>query len=284
MLHRRLMLRSLRRLYEWSRNEPVDEELRGWNWDKPPLKPRGYLGLSVSEIAGKYCPTRRDIWLRRKLGVKPEAVEQLTRGRAIHEAIALAIREASRLLVNNVEPWEIPGLAGGKWRTLSTGNTEVDREIREVYLSTLVMLAGEATYEALVHGFVNPLVVAEHKVDGSNLGLSSSLSVDTVAENVIIDYKTGPPRDFHRLSIAGYALALESELEIPFDYGILVYVSNSQPGFRVSYKPVYVSNSLRRLFIEERDNIIDMLLEDREPPRDPGCNPQACPFAKVCAQ
>ena len=105
MLNRRLMLRTIRRLYTWSRSDPVDEELRGWNWDKPPLRPRAYLELGVSEVASKYCETRRDIWLRRKVGAKPGLSEPLSKGRLIHEAISLAINEASKLIVHDWSPW-----------------------------------------------------------------------------------------------------------------------------------------------------------------------------------
>ena len=77
MILRRVMFRSIRRLYELARADPVDPELRGWSWDRLPLKPRAYLNLGVSEIASKYCETRRDIWLRRKTGARAEPTEPI---------------------------------------------------------------------------------------------------------------------------------------------------------------------------------------------------------------
>ena len=48
-----------------ARRQPVAEELRGWSWHQPPLKPVYDRPLGVYEVAGKYCPTGRDLFLRR---------------------------------------------------------------------------------------------------------------------------------------------------------------------------------------------------------------------------
>lgn len=284
MLSQRLMLRSIRRLYSWSRLDPVDEELRGWNWDKPPLKPRGYLELGVSEIASKYCETRRDLWLRRILNAKPEPVDQILKGRVIHDAVTHAIKQVSTLSTMNYKPWEIYELARERWRVINTnGLDELKRLAESVYKHTMITLVGELAYENMIHGNKTPLLtVSEYKVDGSYIGLSSALSIDVLAEGgVIIDFKYGQPRDFHKLSLAGYALALEAEYEVPHDYGLLVYVNMNNAYLRINAKPVYINSHLRKWFITERDEIIDMLLEKREPPRDAKCN-NTCPYYKVC--
>lgn len=284
MISRKLMLRIIRRLYSWSKNDPVDEELRGWNWDKPPLKPRAYLELGVSEIASKYCETRRDIWLKRAMGVKPELVDTLLRGKCVHEAITRAINEISRYITLGYELWGIYERVSNKWRYIETcANGELKQLVEKTYKYTLLTLLGELAYEDLIHGSRAPLItISEFKVDGSNLGLSSTLSIDVVADGgVIIDFKYGAPRDFHKLSIAGYALALEAEYEIPHDYGLLVYIYAQNKGLKVMAKPVYVNSHLRKWFIAERDSIIDMLIEKREPPRDAQCN-SACPYYKGC--
>jgi len=125
-------------------------------------------------------------------------------------------------------------------------------------------------------------MISEFKVDGSNLGLSSNLSIDIVTDGgVIIDFKYGQPRDFHKLSLAGYALALEAEYEVPYDYGLLVYINDANNKVKVSFKPVFINSHIRKWFIEERDEIIDMLLENREPPVDTQCYVK-CPYYKVC--
>ena len=143
-------------------------------------------------------------------------------------------------------------------------------------------ILGEYEYESCTAGeYAPPILVSEYRVDGTPIGLSNSLSVDAIAETVIVDYKYGSPRDFHKLGLAGYALALEAEYEIPYNYGILVYINGGNHKLHIQYKPVYISNNLRRWFLEERDNIIEMLLEEREPPRDTRC-PNTCPYYRVC--
>lgn len=277
------MLRSIRRLYERARKEPVDEELRGWNWDKPPLKPRAYLGLSVSEIASQYCQTKRDVWLRRVVGVKPDTTDPILRGKLVHEALNHAYRVALRYITQGLPGWSIYEIAKNKWREVANGvNSDLAKLVEKTYKSTLLMILGEYEYESSITGeYTPPLLVTEYRVDGSLLGLSSNLSVDAIAETVIIDYKYGAPRDFHKTGLAGYALALEAEYEVPFDYGLLVYINENGGSLKLSYRPVYISNTLRRIFIEERDNLIDMLLEKREPPRDTNCS-RTCPFYRYC--
>jgi CRISPR-associated protein Csa1 len=284
MINRRLMLRTIRRLYTWSRRDPVDEELRGWNWDKPPLRPRAYLELGVSEVASKYCETRRDIWLRRKVGAKPGPSEPLSKGRLIHEAISLAISEASKLIVHDWTPWSIYEFLKDKWRRLlSSEQVEYAKLVESIYKQTLLTILGELAYEdAVKSNRSQPVLISEFRVDGGNLGLSQNLSVDVVLEGgVIVDFKYGAPREFHKLSLAGYALALESEFEVPYDYGLLIYINDSNGRFKTSYKPIYINSHVRRWFIEERDEIIDMLIENREPPVDSQCY-SGCPYLKVC--
>lgn len=283
LLSQRLLLRSIRRLYSWSKNDPVDEELRGWNWDRPPLKPRAYLDLGVSEIASKYCETRRDIWLRRVLGVKPEPSDLLLKGKIIHEAVTRAVKVVTNLSSKNYKPWEIYEITRESWRSISTNEVDELRKLAEnVYKYTLITLLGELAYENTIHGSSIPLIaVSEYKVDGSYLGLSSNLSIDVLAEGgIIIDFKYGQPRDFHKLSLTGYALALEAEYETPHDYGLLIYVNMSN-NLKITVKPVFINSYLRRWFVTERDEIIDILLEKREPPRDTKCN-NTCPYFKVC--
>lgn len=285
MISRRLMLRVVRRLYAWSRNDPVDEELRGWNWDRPPLKPRAYLDLGVSEVASMYCETRRDIWLRRVVGAKPEPSDLIIKGKCIHEAVSKAIKETLKHALQSLYPWEIYEVVKNKWREIPVdrGVEDYRQIVEKVFKYTLITLIGEISYEDLVHGARTSLITfSEYRVDGSNLGLSSNLSIDVVTEGgVIVDFKFGVPRDFHKLSLTGYALALEAEYEVPHDYGLLVYIFVQNGGFKASVKPVFINSHLRRWFIEERDSIIDMLLEKREPPRDTRCS-QACPYYKVC--
>ncbi len=284
VLNKRLFLKNIRRLYQTARQDPVDEDLRGWNWDKPPVKPRAYLGLSVSEIASKYCPTRRDIWLKRVAKKQPKPTEQMMIGRIVHQVFHTVFEEARKQIVQGHSGWRVYEVLSSKTNELLG---EKEEWVIDLYKTLLLSIAAEVDTEYALAGG-NPSLgwmpwLTEFRVDGTQLGLSNSLSIDAVAEGgVVIEVKYGKPMDFHKLSLAGYAMVLEANLEIPFDYGMIIYVNgvpNNRP--RITLKPVYVSNMLRRWFLDERDSIIDMLLAEEEPPKPPSC-PTPCPYQEVC--
>ena len=284
VLGRRVLLKHLRRLYWMARNDPVDDDLRGWSWDHPPMKPRAYLGLGVYEVASRYCPTRRDIWLRRKQCIKGYPTRQMNTGKIIHGVFDAAVREASKRLLDGFPGTMIYEELMWSARRIVEKYTGCGERWAVGLFKTLVLtLIAEAEIDSAVTGSeAYPLWFTEYRVDGSLLGLSSSLSVDALFGGVIVEVKYGRPMDFHKLGLAGYALALESSHEVPYDYGILVYV-NGIPGNRpkIGIKPVYISNPLRRWFLEERDEIIDFLLADKEPGRPVSCS-RNCPFYEVC--
>lgn len=278
------MLRSIRRLYNLAKNDPVDYGLRGWNWDKPPVKPRAYLGLGVYEVANKYCPTRRDIWLRRKLGLRPAPSATMNIGKQVHEVFNKAIRETYRLIAKGLPGWQVYEILMYRVARILGGNSS--KWSINLFKSIVLSLVAEVEYERAVTGGQPVLPwYSEYRVDGTLLGLSSNLCIDAISDGgIVVEIKYGSQRDFHRLSITGYALALESNLEIPFDYGILIYVNGVPEDNPIIHTiPVYISNTLRRWFIEERDEIIDMLLEDTEPIKASPC-PTTCPFYEVCCK
>lgn len=62
----------LRKLLPEARSAGVVEELRGWNWDKPPLSPIYEGKLSVTEVASQLCASGHALYLRRVLGLRGE--------------------------------------------------------------------------------------------------------------------------------------------------------------------------------------------------------------------
>jgi CRISPR-associated protein Csa1 len=63
----------------------VGEELRGWRWGEPPVAPPPLgVRLSVSEIVGGHCESRRDLYLRRVLRVRAEPNGSMKFGAYIH--------------------------------------------------------------------------------------------------------------------------------------------------------------------------------------------------------
>ncbi|MEM4649981.1 MAG: type I-A CRISPR-associated protein Cas4/Csa1, partial [Candidatus Bathyarchaeia archaeon] len=125
--------------------------------------------------------------------------------------------------------------------------------------------------------------VAERKVDGSLVGLSSELSVDIYTPyNAVIDVKTGDVRSFHPLTAAGYALALESEENIPVDFGFILYLRFERkeiPSFKA--KHFIIGDELRREFIEIRDEAFEIVDSGRDPGMPNKC-PDFCPYYSIC--
>ena len=274
--------RALRRLHLLRSGDPVDDSLRGWNWFREPLRPRGYLGLSVAEVAYRYCPTRRDVWLRRIVDARPQSTNGMIRGRLVHEVFARSAKRAVRLFFEEYSAEEIAYVLGSEAERVVgeiIGELGVGGDDSLVELGVRLYRRFGLYWAGWVEETGSPPWLAEYIVDGSVLGLSRRLRVDALAPFLIVEVKYGGWRDDYPVALAGYALALESMLEAPVDYGVVVLVDNK--GSRVSVEPVYIGNQPRISFIQYRDELIDMLLSREEPSRPPRC-PEACPFTHAC--
>lgn len=260
--------RSLRRLHEVRELDPIPGELRGWSWDKPPVKPRAYLGLGVSEVAYASQCGYRELWLRRRKGVRVEQSEHMRRGAIIHEVFHRASLDLRSIAGRRLDWASIRRLcdrAEARLRDLGS-----ERWAVELYRKLVLMWAGESIAAEMTNG--GPGLgwlpwLTEYRVDGSLLGLSRQLRVDAVGEmGLLVEIKYGKAMRWHRVALAGYALAVEAYMEIPVDYGVLVHVNGVTEGHATVWvEPIYISPSLRRAFLEARDEAIDVLLSPVEP-------------------
>jgi len=50
---------------------------------------------------------------------------------------------------------------------------------------------------------------------------------DAVVHGAVLEVKVGERSDRHALALAGYALAIEADEEVPVDAGLLVYVPST---------------------------------------------------------
>jgi len=280
-----VMLRWLRVLRSYAEGCPVEPELRGWSWQYPPVRPRAFLGLSVYDVA-PYCPTRRDVWLRRVSGVRVQPSQAMRLGLEVHEVISSVVGAVRRYLHS---PGDAPRVYRVVERLVSSrASTCGSRDC-----AGLVEGVGWLTYHTLVSewlwsyssSYLAPamLSLSEVRVDGTPLGLSSGLRVDAIPlSNVVVDVKVGRRSENHEIAVAAYAMALEASLEVPVDYGLLVYIGWNG-AVSVDVRGVYVGPDLRRAFIDSRDETIDMLLASREPPKATDC-PSSCPYLEVCGK
>lgn len=304
---------DLDRRFRVLRNElaqtDIDEELRGWSFESGLVKPLGDVLLSVSELASRYCPTMRDLYLRRILRVRPPPNVKMTRGIAFHEICSQVVHEIKGMLFET--PKGVPGsviverllpnseaiadriVSIAEERTAKLNQRDRERLVEEsaaLYRFLVIQAAAKvdqalskyphASSDSIINVAIPPVI--ERKVDGSLIGLSRELSVDIYTPyNAVADLKTGEVRSFHPYTVAGYALALEAEDNIPINYGIITYVKVFQgiPRFRI--KCFVVGNELRREFLEIRDEAYTLLDVGRDPGMPPRC-PRYCPYYSVC--
>ena len=304
-----------------ARRSPVHPELRGWNWREPPLLPAYDVRLGVYEIAGKYCRTGRDVYLRRVLGVHADPNRAMREGVILHRALvdvvlrakamiytmgaANSLLEMQRLLEPAAcpsEEWVLSAIRAEEGSELS------DAEVEGLRQRVAILQAFE--YHRIISRIEDVLarqprvgpdslvalalpVTVEQQLDGSLLGLSSHLSVDAVPafEPMVFDVKFGPREDFHRLSTTAYALVLESIYEQPVDVGCVIYArfvrSTSGHGkaegerLLVERDLHLIDDELRQYFVEERDERMRMVAEEIDPGISDSCYDD-CPYTPHC--
>ncbi len=289
----------VRKLLPQIRSRGVAEELRGWNWDKPPLSPIYGVKLGIYEVAGKYCSTNRDLYLRRVLAApappNPMMIEGAVLHRTLCDFIVCAKRtiyncgpnclEALRLLhppeLSPLQADDMPGVDGIGlsdkvnilWRF---EHQRLITRVEEI-LSRQIRLGTDALVALAL-----PITV-EQRLDGTFLGLSPHLSADAFnfAEPMIMDVKFGKPEKFHRLGTTGYAMVMESLYEYPVDIGCIVYGVFRDGALIIERDFHIIDDELRQWFIDERDEKMRIVEEEIDPGLAAVC-PHTCPCRKAC--
>ena len=265
----------------------IAEELRGWNWHQPPLAPVYDLRLALYEIANSYCPTNRDLYLRRidRIRSKPNAA--MIRGKVFHEVLVRALVRVKRLIYekgvgnyleilcelnkplnmdfiseyrNQMQEEEYAELLKKAEALAAFENARVTARIQE-YLVKQPYIEEDSLATLAVP------VVVEQKLDGTFIGLSANLSADafTFSEPMILDLKFGEPKKFHRLATTGYALVMEAIYEFPINIGCIVYGEFKNGRLGVKKDIHIIDDELRQWFIEERDEKMRMIYEEIDP-------------------
>jgi CRISPR-associated protein Csa1 len=269
----------------------VGEELRGWRWGEPPVQPPPLgVRLSVSDVVGGYCESRRDLYLRRVVRVRAEPNGAMKFGAYIHEVFRRSLAALRRLveggaargweLVQAFRPEEVAREAA------SAVGAEPDPRGVELARYLAVQVAARVD-EIAARTEADPIslaaravpLLAEYVVDGRPLGLTL-VRADALYHNIVVEVKVGPPDDRHALALAGYALAVEADEEVPVDAGLLVYISFNG-GVKLRAYPVAVGEGLRRDFLEERNRLMEMVASGSDPGLSPRCDDK-CPFWRHC--
>jgi CRISPR-associated protein Csa1 len=281
-----------------ARRQPVADELRGWNWDRPPLKPIYDRPLGVYEVAGKYCPTGRDVFLRRVERVQTAPNVGMREGRLLHGVVADVLTEAKRLVyvhgaasvpflekLTLMERVAEDGDAAPGDRDLVWAKARALRafEARRIVERVEGVLARQPYVQADALAMLAIPVGVELKLDGRFLGLSEHLAADAIGfpDVTVLDLKFGPKEPFHRLTTTGYALVLESLFERPVDVGCVVYARFMQGRVVVERDFHVIGDELRQMFVEERDEKSRLVAEELDPGLPAAC-PRTCPYLRTC--
>lgn len=290
----------VRGLLPKSRQTEVAEELRGWNWHQPPLEPPYGVRLALYEVAGKYCQTSRDVFLRRVHDIRGRPSRAMLAGGYYHAVIvselvrakrliyALGVKQHDRIERELAAPGSLPALPKectpeDAAELTTRGQLLADFQASRIRARFQDILTRQPYIGDDSLAAITVPVVTEQRLDGSFLGLSQRLSADALSftEPMIVDLKFGRRQDFHRLTTTGYALVMEAVHEYPVNIGCIVY-AHFQDGRLVLEKDFHlIDDELRQWFVEERDEKARMVAEEMDPGQSDDCTP-TCPFFTEC--
>jgi CRISPR-associated protein Csa1 len=269
--------RLLRGTIPRARKLGVDDYLRGWSWSSPPLLSPYEVPLGLSEVANAYCPTGRDVYARRVLGATPEPNEKMLLGGALHDTFRNWTVHAKKTLytrgaVNHEEAMReiqaFPSPDPPEARALVSYETDaIEFRLREV-LGQFPRIKTDALVAQVL-----PVTLGA-MLDGAFLGLSRRLSTDILnfGEPCILNIIFNDERrDFHPLTLAGYALVLEAVYEFPVDVGVTVYAGIEDDRLHIEREFTTLGDELRMEFIEVRDEKQRMVADELDPGPCEGC-------------
>jgi len=292
--------REIRRLPQ----PEIDEELRGWSWSGSAVASTTSWLLGVSDITSGFCSNGRDVYLRYVLRVKQADNRVLQRGRLVHEVFSLAVSTVKRFIygsggsIDGAELYRLMSDAGervesevfSKYDLLSREEAawvfeRLWDEAARTYSAALDRALSRSAYMAL-ESLVTATIpmITEFPIDGSHIGLSRTLRVDAfVPPSLLVEIKTRKPNPIYELSLAGYALAFESQYEIPVNYGILMYVDVDPAAKRILMRPslVQITSKARSEFLELRDRRKEILAYGEAPRVAERCSAE-CPYIRYC--
>jgi len=239
-------------------------EVRGWKLDA--VAPKYCSRPSVSDVTSP-CPTKRDVYLRRSLKVRVES-EILSLGKAVHEAFLYPHRrrgeDVERLIYGFRRALKQYQDLKRHWRLLEC-----------VFKKSLAL--------SLIADEEQVPVSVEPCIPAGSIGLSDYVRPDLLVgfipvDVVLIHGNHGLERK--ELALAGYALAIEAWIGHPVDMGVVIGVQASSE-VKFTWRVVRVDDSLRRRFLDARDEVARILEYGDDPGTPPSC-PSMCPYRGVC--
>ncbi len=296
-----------------ARRDEVHPDLRGWNWSQPPIVTNARLRLGVSDIANLYCPTGRDLYLKKVGHIGFRSNEAMVEGLLLHRVVSEVFTKSKVIIYGNkdITSWDYEKMLGqidllkqAKEWGFNTGEAsekgsnlpaltetmlEKGRLIWEFEKTRIAYriddIRSRYPYcESDAFVFLVLPVIVEQRLNGFFLGLSQNLAVDgyIFSEGMVVDLKFDPEtHDFHKLTTTGYAMVMESLYEYPVDLGCIVYIRFKDGQIRLRREFHHISDELRQWFIEERDRKIRIVEDELDPGMSEECY-ITCPYIDIC--
>jgi len=281
----------IHKLLPMAREMGVPQQLRGWSWHTPPLRPYyENIKLPMYAVCSKYCPTARDIYLAFVEGVKGKPTVKMALGKILHGVVSdrlqtfiqrknITFKEwCKKIRWNEIpaKPEQVLPAAEKVWEYLT--------KICEARYAEMKAQQPYASEQDLIASTIPFLI--EHKISGELLGLSGLLSLDCYdyLHAIMFDLKVGSePQEWHRLAPTGYALVFESIHEVPVDICCTVYLNIINNNITVKKDIFFASEELRQWWIDERETKFEIVAESKDPgkPEITEC-PKDCMYYQIC--
>jgi len=281
----------LNQLLPTAREVGVSDELRGWKWYQPPLKPYyNNVQLPMYTVNSKYCPTDRDVYLRNVEKLSPKLSHKVVLGKMFHGVVSDCLLAFLQQKNVDFEGWwqkvrwtEIPG----EPESLKEPSKKLWEFVSKLCQAKIAEVASRQPYASQHDVIASALpFLVEHKISGELLGLSGILSIDCYdyLRAIMFDLKVSDERkEWHRLSPIGYALVFESVHEVPVDVCCVVYLSIKNNRITLQKDLFFASDELRQWWIEERDRKLEIVAEGKDPGKPPRSQcTDTCMFFHVC--
>jgi len=302
-----------RKLLMDARRDEVHPDLRGWNWSQPPIVTDSRSRLGVSDIANLYCPTGRDLYLKKVGHIGFRSNEAMVEGLLLHRVVSEVFTRSKVIIYThqNITSWEFeeklglidlmkeaegwgfntgremgnrPGLPSLTDTMLEKGRLIWEFEKTRIAYRIDDIRSRYPYCESDAFVFLVLPVIVEQRLNGAFLGLSQNLAVDgyIFSEGMVVDLKFDPEtHDFHKLTTTGYAMVMESLYEYPVDLGCIVYIRFKDGQIRLRREFHHISDELRQWFIEERNRKMRFVEDELDPGMPEECY-ITCPYRDIC--
>lgn len=244
-------------------------EVRGWSKEVVDI---GFEYLpSVSEVFSP-CPTHRDVYLRRVVGVQVRPNEAINVGRALHEVFLSPFRLINRVGLGRL----VDELYGLKQEVVK----QVPSDLVD-FASYVFDYAAGLLMDFVVGEYPVPISV-EPQLDGTLIGFSDIIKPDLLIGLIPVEVVVSDNNEYlsrKELALTAYGLAVEAHVNNPVNYGVLITL-NPKLG-RIQPRLVVFDDSYRRSVIRERDEVARIIVRKDDPGVAPKC-PESCPLRDHC--